>query len=144
MPRGHRGGRWGWGAHPNAGACPRRISRFLEPCLLLLLRADATHGYNLVEELQRFGFVQGFVDISVVYRVLREMEEGGWVSSQWDTAGSGPPRRVYQVTREGEEYLRWWIADLRQTRDELARFVQMYEEQESQPRAGQPSQSSGG
>lgn len=141
MPR-HRWGP-GWGPPLTGGACPRRISRFLEPCILLLLRGDATHGYSLVEELERFGFAQGFMDISVLYRVLREMEEDGWVTSQWDTAGSGPPRRVYQVTRQGEEYLSWWIADLRRTRDELDRFVAMYEQQEAQRVTGQPPQESG-
>jgi poly-beta-hydroxybutyrate-responsive repressor len=118
------------------GACPRRISRFLEPCLLLLLRGDASHGYNLVEGLQQFGFTQGFMDISIIYRLLREMEAQGWVTSEWDTAGSGPPRRVYQVTTGGEEYLQWWIQDLRRTRDEIDRFVAAYE---GQPAATQPT-----
>jgi PadR family transcriptional regulator, regulatory protein PadR len=141
MPR----GRWGpgWGAPMIGGACPRRISRFLEPCLLLLLRSDASHGYNLVEQLREFGFAQGFMDISVVYRVLREMEQAGWVTSEWDTAGSGPPRRVYQVTTDGEEYLHWWITDLRQTRDEIDRFVAMYDQQENQRRAAQPPEQAG-
>jgi PadR family transcriptional regulator, regulatory protein PadR len=133
--------RWGsgWGAGPPGGACPRRISRFLEPCLLLLLRVDASHGYNLMEGLQQFGFVQGTVDASVVYRVLREMEQGGWVSSEWDTAGSGPPRRVYQVTRDGEEYLGWWIADLRRTRDEIDQFIETYARQKPAPEQPQPA-----
>lgn len=115
----------------HGGACPRRITRFLEPCLLLLLREDATHGYNLLDALRRFGFAPGMVDASVVYRVLREMEEAGWVSSQWDTAGSGPPRRVYRVTPEGEEYLAAWIADLRRTRDEIDQFVEAYARQQA-------------
>jgi len=127
MPR----GRWGRGAGFGGGACPRRISRFLEPCLLLLLRGDATHGYNLLDALHQFGFVPGTVDASVVYRILREMEGAGWVSSQWDTAGSGPPRRVYTLTPDGEEYLAAWITDLRCTRDELDKFVETYTRQEA-------------
>ncbi len=107
MPRGRgpgRGaGRGGPGHGFRGGACPRRINRFLEPCLLLLLRGDASHGYNLLEALGQFGFAPGSVDASVVYRVLREMEESGWVSSCWDTAGSGPPRRVYTVTADGSD-----------------------------------------
>ena len=122
MPR----GRWARGGGLGGGACPRRIARFLEPCLLLLLRWDATHGYNLLEGLGQFGFVAGTVDASVVYRILREMEEAGWVSSQWDTTGSGPPRRVYTVTAGGEEYLAAWINDLRCTRDEIDQFINTY------------------
>jgi poly-beta-hydroxybutyrate-responsive repressor len=127
MPR----GRWGRGIGLGGGACPRRISRFLEPCLLLLLREDATHGYHLLEALRQFGFAPGTVDASVVYRILREMEEAGWVSSQWDTAGSGPPRRVYSVTRDGEGYLAAWINDLRCTRDEIDQFIKTHTRQQA-------------
>ena len=139
MPR----GRWGHGAGFGGGACPRRISRFLEPCLLLLLRGDATHGYNLLEALRQFGFTSGTVDASVVYRILREMEDGGWVTSQWDTAGSGPPRRVYSVTPDGEEYLAAWINDLRCTRDEIDQFIETYTRQQSARGAAKPEQGAG-
>lgn len=133
MPR----GRWGRRGGLDGGACPRRIARFLEPCLLLLLREDATHGYNLLDALKQFGFASGTVDASVVYRILREMEDAGWVSSQWDTAGSGPPRRVYTVTADGEEHLAAWINDLRCTRDEIDQFIAAYARQGSGPSAGQ-------
>ena len=139
MPR----GRWGRGGGFGGGACPRRIARFLEPCLLLLLRGDATHGYNLLEALRQFGFVPGTVDASVVYRILREMEDAGWVSSQWDTAGSGPPRRVYTVTVDGEEYLAAWINDLRCTRDEIDQFIETYTRQEAERGAAGPEGGAG-
>ena len=58
------------------------------------------------------------------------MEQAGRVSSEWDTAGSGPSRRVYQVTPGGEEYLRWWMEDLRRTRDEIDDLIAAYTEQE--------------
>lgn len=124
-------GRWGRGAGFGGGASLRRISRFLEPCLLLLLRGDATHGYNLLDALRQFGFAPGSTDTSVVYRVLREMEEGGWVSSQWDTSSSGPARRVYTVTPDGEENLAAWINDLRCTRDEIDQFIETCTRQEA-------------
>jgi PadR family transcriptional regulator PadR len=99
--------------------------------LLLLLHGNAAHGYSLLEGLSQFGFAPDTVDASVVYRILREMEDAGWVSSQWDVAGSGPPRRVYTVTANGEEYLAAWINDLRRTRDELDRFIETYAQQQA-------------
>jgi PadR family transcriptional regulator, regulatory protein PadR len=129
--------RAGWEGSSTGGACPRRIARFLEPCLLLLLRGDASHGYNLLEGLQEFGFAHGALDPSIVYRMLREMEEAGWVMSEWDTAGSGPPRRVYHVTPNGEQYLTRWIADLRLTRDEIDRFIELFESRRVAKGAGE-------
>ena len=93
----------------------------------MLLRVDPSHGYNLLEGLQQFGFEQGTFDASVVYRILRQMEQEGWLASQWDTEGSGPSRRVYHVTQDGEAYLATWIEDLRCTRDEIDRFIDMFE-----------------
>ena len=139
MPR----GRWGRRAGFGGAAGPRRISRFLEPCLLLLLSGDATHGYNLLESLQQFGFTPGTVDASVVYRILREMEDASWVSSEWDTAGSGPPRRVYTVTPDGEAYLDAWISDLRATRDEIDQFIEAYTHQGTGRSAAEPGKAAG-
>jgi PadR family transcriptional regulator PadR len=125
MPRGgHRrrmGGRGG-------GPCSTRIYRFMEPCLLLLLHRSSSHGYSLQDELKEFGFAEPAVDPSVVYRALREMEERGLLTSTWDTEGSGPPRRVYQLTAQGNQYLAQWVADLRETDRVLHGFFDAYDE----------------
>jgi hypothetical protein len=59
----------------------RRVARMLEPALLLLLHHGPAHGYTLMERLGEFG-LEG-LNPSVVYRVLRDMESRGWVSSTW-------------------------------------------------------------
>jgi PadR family transcriptional regulator PadR len=123
MPPG-RGWRRGW----QGRACAHRISRFVEPCLLLLLHRGDSHGYDLLERVEALGLGEETVDSSVVYRYLREMESRGFVTSSWDTQGGGPPRRVYQLTSEGDQYLAWWIAGLRKTRTVLDRFLEAYDE----------------
>jgi PadR family transcriptional regulator PadR len=132
MPRGRRWRRGRKGspqmAVGTAGAWAQSISRFVEPCLLLLLHRGDSHGYDLLERLKEFGFAEDTVDSSVVYRYLRAMEERGFVTSTWDTEGVGPPRRVYRLTAEGDQYLAWWISGLQETRNVLDRFLQAYEE----------------
>lgn len=107
--------------------CPRRMRRFLEPRLLLRLHQDRAHGYDLSKALSSFGLEEGDVDSSAVYRVLREMEAQGWVSSDWDTEGSGPPRRVYRLTEGGDRALRQWVGELREVRDGLDGLIAAYE-----------------
>ncbi len=107
-------------------ACPRRIERFLEPCLLLLLHCNEAHGYELIEGLNPFGFEQNPVDLSSVYRMLRGLEELGYVTSRWDTEGGGPARRLYQLTEEGDRYLAWWVDDLQETNRVLNHFLDTY------------------
>jgi PadR family transcriptional regulator PadR len=123
MPGGRR-----WRGRGQGRPCAHRISRFVEPCLLLLLHQGDSHGYDLVERIENLGLRQEMVDSSVAYRYLREMEERGFVTSTWETEGSGPPRRVYQLTAEGDQYLAWWIAGLRETRTVLDRFLEAYDE----------------
>lgn len=123
MPRGGR--RWRGGQRGDA--CPRRINRFLEPCLLMLLHYNEAHGYELLEGLKQFGFEQNPVDSSTVYRMLRELEKRGLVTSRWDTGGAGPARRLYRLTEEGDHYLAWWVDDLRETDRVLHHFLQRYD-----------------
>jgi len=129
MPRGSSGGAGRGGAGRGGGRGRRRIARFIEPALLLLLREEPRHGYTLAEELGRFGFDPATLDPSIVYRALREMEEQGWAASEWDKAGFGPPRRIYRITADGEKYLEWWVADLRRTREQIDRFLETFARQ---------------
>jgi DNA-binding PadR family transcriptional regulator len=102
--------------------------RFLQPCLLLLLRRAEAHGYALLDELAEFGFHPERLDPSLVYRALREMEEAGLVRSRWDEDSQGPRRRVYALLPDGEAYLAARIEDLRRTRVEIDRLILAYEE----------------
>lgn len=122
MPKGR-----GWRGGRGQGACPRRIDRFLESCLLLLLHCDEAHGYELLDGLKQFGFEQNPVDSSTVYRMLRGLEERGFVTSRWDTGGGGPARRLYLITEEGDRYLGWWVDDLRETDQVLHNFLERYD-----------------
>jgi PadR family transcriptional regulator PadR len=106
----------------------RRVRRFLQPCLLLLLRCGDAHGYGLVSELDRFGFNPDQLDPSLVYRALRGMEENGWIASRWDDESQGPRRRVYSLSDEGETQLMGWIEDLRRAKAEIEDLLQMYHE----------------
>lgn len=123
MPYGRR---WRSGAE-EGGPCPRRILRFLEPCLLLLLHCNETHGYELLEQLKPFGFDQDPMDASTIYRILRSLEEHGLVTSRWDTDNAGPARRLYRLTDAGDAYLASWVDGLRETDRVLHHFLKLYD-----------------
>jgi poly-beta-hydroxybutyrate-responsive repressor len=93
----------------------------------MLLYCNEAHGYELLEGLKPFGFEQDPVDSSTVYRFLRKLEARGFVTSRWDTASSGPARRLYQITEEGARYLAWWVEDLRETDRVLHHFLDSYD-----------------
>ena len=103
----------------------RRAVRMLEPALLLLLHYGPAHGYTLLEQLGKFGL--GDLNSSAIYRMLRDMEEKGWVTSTWDEEqAQGPPRRVYNLTALGDEVLALWTQDLEESRKKIGYLLGVY------------------
>jgi PadR family transcriptional regulator PadR len=100
---------------------------FIQPRLLLLLARKATHGYELMDALRSVPGDENLADPGMLYRTLRQFEQGGLVISSWDTGGHGPARRVYQITDAGHEYLEWWATDIRKTRAQPDQFLTEYE-----------------
>jgi len=136
MPGGRGRGRGGGGR--GRGPRPRRIRRFLEPTVLLLLHQAPAHGYALVERMHGLGLEEYPTDMSAIYRVLYGLEERGHVASRQVSDGSaGPPRRVYALTSTGETYLAAWVADLRATDRLLHRFLRAYDAHQAEHRSNQ-------
>jgi len=48
------------------------------------------------------------------------------VSSSWDTSEGGPARRVYSITKAGEEYLKFWADSLNQYQKMMDMFFNLY------------------
>jgi len=122
MPRHGRG--WGIGGNSQNQErhTPVTLS-IMEPALLVLLKEQPRHGYNLLSDLEKIGIRT--IHPSVVYRILREMEGLGWIQSDWDSSVSqGPPRRNYRVTEYGEEALRNWQMDLEKARDMISHLLE--------------------
>ena len=97
---------------------------WLTAVLLLLLREWSSYGYDLMEKAAAFGFAA--LNPGTLYRVLRQMEKEGLVSSGWDTSGQGPARRIYSITEAGEAYLKLWAGSLEQYRRTMDSFFRLY------------------
>ena len=83
-----------------------------------------------------FGFLDGPADPGMVYRHLRKMEQEGFVSSSWDTSGTGPARRNYRITKEGEELLRSWIPFMERSLKSLEKFLSLHSQVQGNSRKG--------
>ena len=109
--------------------------RFLRPCVLLLLREQASHGYELLDRLAAFGFTRS--DPGGLYRTLRTLEDEGLVKSAWESSSEGPDRRIYQLTRAGTEELHRWAGALDGARQTLDVFLARYGEFVSVAKSGE-------
>jgi DNA-binding PadR family transcriptional regulator len=99
-----------------------RVERFAEPALLLLLREQPAHGYELLERLPELIGDQP-IEMGNLYRLLRALEEDGVVTSEW-----GDGKRTYAITDAGRRLLDEWVEALRRARDRTDTFIRRYEE----------------
>ncbi|MBW3549042.1 MAG: PadR family transcriptional regulator [Actinobacteria bacterium] len=81
-----------------------RSRSLLRPAILLLLRDQESHGYELMGRLAELG-VEVPPTTGGLYRSLRTMADEGLLSSYWSTPDRGPARRVYALTPLGEQHL---------------------------------------
>lgn len=114
--------------HRRAGRrrSPRgRVHGFVQPLVLFQLAQMPAYGYELME---RLGEEEGSsIDPALLYRTLHRFEERGLVTSTWESASSGPDRRVYDITAAGLESLHAWAVELGRTREQLDRFLRDYQ-----------------
>ncbi len=114
----------GFGKHAGSGM---RI-RFIGPFLLLALYKAPSYGYELMDKLKEFGFESYMPDQTAIYKMLKNMEEKGYISSRWDTQGSGPARHVYEITSEGIEVLKSLAYEIKDNMQIYGKFLDTFEQ----------------
>jgi PadR family transcriptional regulator PadR len=103
-----------------------RIERFAEPAVLLLLRGQPTHGYELLEQLPELTGER--VDMGNLYRFLRLLEAEEVVSSEWQDDLLGPSKRTYELTDDGRALLDEWARALGDAQERIGGFLTKYGE----------------
>ena len=100
------------------------LYRFVEPVLLLMLEIKGrSYGYQLCSDLSHYAFTDAEIERAALYRTLRRLEANGYVFSDWDRDHAGPARRVYSLTRQGEQHLRDWAQVLTTIDYSMSRFL---------------------
>jgi len=105
----------------SAAACAGGSGSFFRACILLLLKEQSAHGYDILERLTWFGFDSG--DSGWMYRTLRGYEREAILVSTWQISASGPPRRVYSLTADGIDLLDTWAGSLRASKRGIDEFL---------------------
>ncbi|OLN32781.1 PadR family transcriptional regulator [Desulfosporosinus metallidurans] len=106
------------------------VERSIQAELLLLLGQRPSHGYELIQRLNEADFKSAEADAATVYRNLRRMDKDGLIRSHWEVGESGPGRRQYKLTPQGDESLKLWFQYIVQQKTKLENFLQAYCEYE--------------
>jgi PadR family transcriptional regulator PadR len=90
----------------------------LEYCILSVLSKNSCYASDIIKELKeaRVIVVEG-----TLYPLLTRQKNAGLLSYRWEESQQGPPRKYYELTSDGKEYL----ADLDNSWDELVESVNL-------------------
>ena len=90
----------------------------LEYCILSILSQDSCYASDIIKELKE---VRVIVVEGTLYPLLTRLKNSGLLSYRWEESQQGPPRKYYELTTEGREYL----TDLDNSWDELVESVKL-------------------
>lgn len=88
----------------------------LEFCILSIIRRGEAYPSDIVEETKAAGLnlLEG-----TLYPLLTRLKNAGMLTYRWEESSSGPPRKYFSLTTEGETFYK----ELQATWQELANAV---------------------
>jgi PadR family transcriptional regulator, regulatory protein PadR len=94
----------------------------LEFCVLALLRYGERYSFDLVRAL---GDAEGLVTSEgTLYPLLGRLRREGMVQSTWRESASGPPRRYYRITQDGDAALQAFASQWARFRDSVDTLIE--------------------
>ena len=88
----------------------------LEYCILLILDGKPLYATNILQGLKKAKMI---VVEGTLYPLLTRLKNDGLLSYQWEESTQGPPRKYYELTNNGKEFLK----ELEGSWDELVNAV---------------------
>jgi len=89
------------------------LPKLVQPSILAALSKAPQHGYAIAQRLAAdAAHMDAPPDHSGIYRILRNMEKRGLVTSRLAESDSGPARREYTLSDHGRLCVEQWLASL--------------------------------
>jgi len=75
----------------------------LEYCILSVLSRNSCYASDIIKELKEAKVI---VVEGTLYPLLTRQKNAGLLSYRWEESQQGPPRKYYELTADGSEYLK--------------------------------------
>lgn len=92
----------------------------LEYCILAVISKGEAYASDILEEMKKSELI---VVEGTLYPLLTRLKNDGLLSYNWVESKSGPPRKYYQLTKEGENFLQELKTTWTQLVDAVERVV---------------------
>jgi PadR family transcriptional regulator PadR len=90
----------------------------LEYCILSILSRNSCYASDIIKELKEAKVI---VVEGTLYPLLTRQKNAGLLSYRWEESQQGPPRKYYELTPSGKDYLK----DLDNSWEELVESVNL-------------------
>lgn len=74
----------------------------LEYCILLVLKGKQLYASDIIQNLKEAKMI---VVEGTLYPLLTRLKNDGLLSYRWEESTQGPPRKYYELTLSGQEFL---------------------------------------
>src|SRR5579862_4750265 len=89
-----------------------QISEPAEYAFLGLLKDHPMHGYEMFQHFTNGTLGQiVHIEMSQLYAFLKKLERLEYIEAQVEQQGMRPPRKIFQLTQEGENVFRQWLSE---------------------------------
>ncbi len=75
----------------------------LEYCILCIIERDECYASDIIDRMKEAKLI---VVEGTLYPLLTRLKNAGLLSYKWEESKSGPPRKYYTLTAEGETFLK--------------------------------------
>lgn len=91
---------------------------YLEYCILLIIANKPVYVSDIIAELKKAHLI---VVEGTLYPLLSRLKSSGVLSYQWQESVQGPPRKYYELTAEGVQFLK----ELEESWNEITKGVEL-------------------
>ena len=109
------------------GPCHYSGGGLIQLLVLRILHEKPSHGYQIMEELEKITSEKYIPEPGAIYTMLRRMEEKEFVTSKWEKKETGADRRVYTLTEAGVKVLKEGLGMVKKRRQLMDSLVQFYD-----------------
>jgi PadR family transcriptional regulator PadR len=99
---------------------------------LMVLKTLSTlgplHGYGIARRIEQISGNMLELNQGTIYPALLQLEQRGWIKSEWGVSENNRRARYYSITRTGRKQLAAEEENWRRTSDIIVRFIDPSEE----------------
>src|SRR4030065_756033 len=109
------------------GSCHYSGGGLIQLLILRILHEKPSHGYQIMEELEKITAEKYTPEPGAIYTMLRRMEERHLVTSEWEKKDAGADRRVYTITETGVKVLKEGLEMVKKRRQLMDSLIEFYD-----------------